>query len=310
MNRENLNLLNYRRKNSVSANITEYINENRKIIENETKQYFEKLSVPQNLKDSMLYSLEAGGKRLRPVLLIASFEAYDIDYQKALSAAVALEMIHTYSLIHDDLPAMDDDDYRRGKLTNHKVFDEATAILAGDALLTYSFEIISKDIQLEDHEKVEIIKMLTSCSGPAGMVGGQILDMEAENRPVTLQQLEEIHALKTGKLLTFAVHAGAYLGNADKKQLDHLQQFAHYLGLIFQVQDDILDVIGDEEKLGKRVGSDEGNQKSTYPKLLGLEGAMEQKKYYEKQAKKALEDANAEHSKLMDLVDFISNRNQ
>jgi len=294
----------------VKENIIDYISKNKTMVENEIQQYIMKLNIPQQLKDSMLYSLEAGGKRLRPVLMIASFEAYGTDYKKVISPAVALEMIHTYSLIHDDLPAMDDDDYRRGKLTNHKQFDEATAILAGDALLTYSFEIIASNDSLRDYEKVEIIRMLSKCAGPAGMVGGQVLDMEAEERQVTIGELEKIHALKTGELLKFAIHTGAYLGNARQEQLTYLHKFAHYLGLIFQVQDDILDIIGDEKKLGKRVGSDEANEKSTYPKLLGLDGAKEQKKYYENMAKEALIRANAEHSYLMDLVEYVSNRNQ
>src|SRR5699024_3829744 len=166
--------------------------------------------------------------------MIASYEAYGEDVKKVISSAIALEMIHTYSLIHDDLPAMDDDDYRRGKLTNHKVFDEATAILAGDALLTYSFEIVANDPLLEDKKKV-----------------------------VSLEELERIHTYKTGELIKFAIYTGAYLGNASRQQLAHLKDFAYYLGLIFQVQDDILDIVGDEEKIGKAIGSDLDNHKST-----------------------------------------------
>jgi geranylgeranyl diphosphate synthase, type II len=217
-------------------------------------------------------------------------------------------MIHTYSLIHDDLPAMDDDDYRRGLLTNHKAFDEATAILAGDALLTYSFELIANDQHLTDKEKLYMIQLLTRASGPTGMVAGQILDMEAENKAVNLEQLEKIHLLKTGELLKFAVTAGAFLGNATDDQIKHLQKFAHYLGLIFQVQDDILDVTGDQEKLGKAVGSDETNNKSTYPKLLGLDGAIEMRNRYTDQAKDLLKQANADTSRLAELTDYFSQR--
>ncbi|MFC4022835.1 polyprenyl synthetase family protein [Oceanobacillus longus] len=293
---------------NVKTKLSDYINNYREKIEKEYKHYLQNLSIPIQLKNSMLYSLEAGGKRLRPVLLLASYEAYGSDIQKVLSSAVALEMVHTYSLIHDDLPAMDDDDYRRGKLTNHKVFNEATAILAGDALLTYSFALIANDPLLNDREKVNIISRLSVCSGPKGMVGGQILDMEAENKAVSLDEMEQIHALKTGELLKFAIYTGAYVGKATDKQLSHLTDFAYYLGLIFQVQDDILDVTGEQEKIGKPVGSDEGNLKSTYPKLLGLNGAILQKEVYVEKAKQALQDAGAQTSNLMDLTDYFSNR--
>ncbi|WP_405101266.1 polyprenyl synthetase family protein [Oceanobacillus sp. FSL H7-0719] len=277
-------------------------------IEKEIAERLGKLEIPENLKESMLYSMQAGGKRIRPILLIASFEAYGTEVEKAISSAVALEMIHTYSLIHDDLPAMDDDDYRRGQLTNHKKFGEATAILAGDALLTNSFEQIAADSMLSSVEKAELITKLAQVSGPLGMVAGQILDMEAEKRSVSLEELERIHELKTGELLRFAVYAGAYLARATEEQLKHLVEFAHYLGLIFQVQDDILDITGTEEKLGKPVGSDESNEKSTYPKLLGLDGAMKQKEIYVENAKQALSKANAANSTLELLVDYFSNR--
>lgn len=292
----------------MQANLNQYIDKNKKLIEGEMKKHLQNISIPHRLKQSMQYSIEAGGKRLRPVLLMASFETYGTNIEKIFSTGVALEMIHTYSLIHDDLPAMDNDDLRRGKPTNHKVFDEATAVLAGDALLTYSFEIIANDSRLSDSEKVHIIKSLSYSSGPKGMVAGQILDMEAENKPVTLDTLEEIHALKTGELLTFAISIGAYLGSATKEHLEHLKEFSYYLGLIFQVQDDILDIIGDPNKIGKPVGSDEENNKSTYPNLLGLEGAIDHKQKYVKKAKEALHKANAKESYLMALTDYFSKR--
>ncbi|WP_099158462.1 polyprenyl synthetase family protein [Virgibacillus ndiopensis] len=288
--------------------LNNYIDDNKKIVHDELKNQLHHLPIPKRLKESMLYSVEAGGKRLRPILLIASNEAYAGDSQKVLTTAVALEMIHTYSLIHDDLPAMDNDDYRRGKPTNHIMFDEATAILAGDALLTYSFDIISNDSLLADNQKVELIKMLSHSSGPKGMVAGQFLDMEAEDKVVSIEELEEIHDLKTGQLLKFAVTAGALIGNATSDQLKHLNAFAYYLGLIFQVQDDILDVTGDQNKLGKPIGSDEVNKKSTYPKLLGTDGALEQKEIYVSKAKSALKEANADKSYLMMLTDYFSKR--
>ncbi|MFB4166426.1 polyprenyl synthetase family protein [Virgibacillus sp. JSM 102003] len=288
--------------------LNDFINENKSMIQEEMKTHMHNLNIPSRLKKSMIYSIEAGGKRLRPILLLAGFRAYGSNVKKVLSTAVALEMIHTYSLVHDDLPAMDDDDLRRGQPTNHKVFDDATAILAGDALLTYSFELITNDSYLTNDQKVYIVKLLAEASGPKGMVAGQILDMEAEKKEIDLQELEKIHTLKTGELLRFAIRSGAYIAEATHEQVEYLDEFAYYLGLIFQVQDDILDVTGDPEIIGKPVGSDEANQKNTYPKLLGLDGAIEKKQHYVKMAKNALENANAETSYLMLLTDYFSNR--
>lgn len=292
----------------MAPKLTEYMNEHQQWIGLEIEKNLKKLSIPTQLKESMLYSFTAGGKRIRPILLIASYQAFHKDIEKVLTTAIALEMVHTYSLIHDDLPAMDDDDLRRGKPTNHKVFDEATAILAGDALLTYSFELISADPLLTDQEKVYLINSLSQSSGPKGMVAGQVLDMESEDQPVTLEKLEKIHALKTGELLTFSIVAGAYLGNATEEQLKYLQEYAYYLGLIFQVQDDILDVTGDQSKLGKPVGSDIDNLKSTYPSLLGIEGAIKQKQSYVNKAKIALSKANINESNLNMLTDYLTKR--
>lgn len=308
MNKGKLNLLTYRRKNKLHEHLEAYITKNKLKFQEEMSKHLRQLDIPPRLKESMVYSAEAGGKMLRPILLAASYEMFSKDINKILSIGVALEMIHTYSLIHDDLPSMDNDDYRRGKLTNHKVFDEATAILAGDALLTYSFEIISTDPYLTDKQKIEIIKLLSSSSGAKGMVGGQILDLEAENHPVELHELEKIHTMKTGELLKFAIYSGAYLGNATNEQLNHLREFAYYLGLIFQVQDDILDVTGDVNKIGKPLGSDQSNQKSTFPNLLGAEGALEYKNQYVQKAKNALQKVNAENSYLFALTDYFSQR--
>lgn len=290
------------------SDLNHYINKNKDIVQKEIKSHLNKLNMPEQLKKATLYSFMAGGKKLRPILLIASYEAYGKNPKRTLSSAVALEMIHTYSLIHDDLPAMDNDDLRRGMPTNHKAFDEATAILAGDALLTYSFSAIANDPLIETGEKVTLIQMLAEASGPIGMVAGQVLDMEAEKNPVTLEELENIHTLKTGKLLTFGVTAGAYLAGATKNQLEHLKEFSYYLGLIFQVQDDILDVTGDPEKLGKPVGSDLENEKSTYTSLLGITGAEDKMADYVIKAKKALEKAAINDSYLMDLTDYLSQR--
>lgn len=292
----------------MSDSLTKYFDDYKNLINDLLVKEIKKISIPNQLKDSMLYSIQAGGKRIRPILLIASNEAYEHHLEKTLSSAVALEMIHTYSLIHDDLPAMDDDDYRRGQLTNHKAFNEATAILAGDALLTYSFELIADDPNLTAHEKITLIKLLSEKSGPKGMVAGQILDIESENKSIPLETLEEIHRLKTGELLTFAVIAGAFLGKATEEQLKHLETYSYYLGLIFQLQDDLLDVYGDEQKLGKPVGSDESKEKNTYPKLLGLEGTKQKMQDYVAKAKAALNNANASESKLLAITDYLTTR--
>ncbi|MEI3611755.1 polyprenyl synthetase family protein [Pseudogracilibacillus sp. SO30301A] len=292
----------------MSINIDQYIEQEKHLFEMELKNILQEKNIPKSLLASMSYSLFAGGKRLRPILLLASYSTFASNNEKVLKTAAALEMIHTYSLVHDDLPAMDDDDYRRGKLTNHKKFDEATAILAGDALLTYAFELIANDDLLNENEKVFIIRSLATASGPEGMVAGQILDMEGETKSLTLEELETIHVLKTGRLINFAITAGAFLANASDEQLKYLEEFAYYLGLIFQVQDDILDVIGDPEKIGKPIGSDVSNDKSTYPNLLGLDGAQVQKEKYVEKAEKALQKANAEESYLYSLLCHFSER--
>lgn len=291
----------------MTNSIDRFVEEGKMTIEQKMEEYV-KGDFPKDLFDSMTYSLFAGGKRLRPVLLFASSKSYGQDLEKTFRTATALEMIHTYSLIHDDLPAMDDDDYRRGKLTNHKKFDEATAILAGDALLTLSFELVNDDPLLSDAEKVYITKQLAQASGPAGMVAGQVLDLEGETKQLNLEQLEQVHLLKTGKLISFAVNAGAYLAGASEEQRKHLNEFSRYLGLIFQVQDDILDVIGDPDKLGKPVGSDSENEKSTYPNLLGLKGAKKQRETYEQKALAALEKAKPKGEYLKQLVVHFGNR--
>lgn len=292
----------------MTVSIDSFIVEGKETIESKLSSLISSEGVPESLYKSMMYSLKAGGKRLRPILLFTSYNAFAENQEKTYRTAIALEMIHTYSLIHDDLPAMDDDDLRRGELTNHKKFDEATAILAGDGLLTHSFELITKDELLTADEKIFIVDLLAHSAGPAGMVGGQILDIEGENKSLTLEQLEKIHELKTGKLITFAIVAGAYLAGVNDEQQKHLQEFAYYLGLIFQVQDDILDVTGDADKLGKPVGSDAGNDKSTYPALLGLEGAINQKEDYIMKAEKALDRANPNGTQLKDLLHYFSKR--
>ncbi|MCM3724532.1 polyprenyl synthetase family protein [Neobacillus cucumis] len=249
--------------------------EYQQLLNRELRALVEKLDAPSVIKDSMIYSLEAGGKRIRPLLLFATLDAFGIDPKKGIPAAAAIEMIHTYSLIHDDLPSMDNDDLRRGKPTNHKVFGDAIAILAGDALLTYSFEVIN--MLSEDFApptvKTKLVIEMAKAAGAEGMVGGQVADMEGENKILSLDELEYIHIHKTGKLLKFSVVAGAIMAHANESLLQNLSSFAHHLGLAFQIQDDILDLVGNQQIIGKPVGSDTVNHKSTYPQLLSLEGA-------------------------------------
>jgi geranylgeranyl diphosphate synthase type II len=232
------------------------------------------------LAEAMGYSLRAGGKRIRPVLCMLAAEALGAAAESALGCAVALEYIHTYSLIHDDLPAMDDDDLRRGKPTCHVVYGEGQAILAGDGLLTEAFTLLAADPRLPPSRRVEALRVLGEAAGWQGMVGGQSLDLEGEQRtrsgePVTLAQLQVIHRLKTGALLRAALEMGAIAGNADPDQRRALREAGEALGLAFQIQDDILDATATEAEMGKRVGKDEGRGKITYPLLLGLTGARQ-----------------------------------
>jgi geranylgeranyl diphosphate synthase type II len=219
----------------------------------------------------MRYSMEAGGKRLRPVLVLAVSKLFPASTDP-LPAAVAVECIHTYSLIHDDLPCMDNDDYRRGRLTNHKVYGDTLALLAGDALLALAFQLIAENTATVPVERVlPTLNLIAVASGTWGMVGGQVVDMESQGQDVTTDTLHYIHAHKTGALLTASVLAGAILAGADEAQVQALRAYGGHIGLAFQIADDILDVTGDEAKIGKPVGSDEERDKATYPKLYGLE---------------------------------------
>jgi len=271
--------------------------------------------VPSTLVKAMEYSLTAGGKRIRPYLTIATTAAVkgnDSNCEIALDVSCAIEYIHTYSLIHDDLPAMDNDDYRRGKLTNHKVFGEAMAILAGDALLTQSFKFITQLVKagkLEANVAIHIIDDLTTYSGAAGMVGGQVADIEGEQGITSITQLEYIHKHKTSDLIVCSVLAGARIAGATEYQLEKLTTFATNIGLAFQIQDDILDIIGDEGKLGKKTNSDIEQQKVTYPYLIGLEESEQRVKELTREAKSAIVDAQLNDEKrLLEIADYLVKR--
>lgn len=232
---------------------------------------------PSIIHRAMHYSLYAGGKRLRPTLCFAACEAVGGSASQAVPAAMALEMIHTYSLIHDDLPCMDDDDLRRGRPTCHKVFGEAIAVLAGDALLTEAFSVLADWAASAPNPRVaaRVTAEIAQAAGSRGMVGGQALDLEAEKKPPKLGNLEEIHRLKTGAIFRAAVICGALAAGGLPDHLKAMEDYAHHFGLAFQIYDDVLDVIGDEAKLGKPVGSDIKNQKSTFPALVGVERARD-----------------------------------
>jgi geranylgeranyl diphosphate synthase, type II len=270
--------------------------------------------IPPLLKEAMRYSLLAGGKRLRPVLVLATVEALGGEETAALPFACAIEMIHTYSLIHDDLPSMDDDDYRRGKLTNHKVFGEAYAILAGDALLTEAFGLMAKggkEAALAPEILLTIIEEGARFAGARGMVGGQVDDLLGENGAVSLEQLESIHRRKTGDLMAYSVRTGAYLGGASPEVLESLTRFAYDLGLAFQIQDDILDVIGDQQVIGKPVGSDEEKHKATYPALLGLEESKRKLTEITNRAKRHVEGyEELNPASLMGIADYLLQRDR
>lgn len=262
------------------------------------------------LRESMAYSLMAGGKRLRPILLMAAADAVGADGTKFLPVAAALEMIHTYSLIHDDLPSMDDDDYRRGKLTNHMVYGEGIATLAGDALLTLAFSVMLRQKDVPAASLLRVVDEISRAAGAEGMVGGQVLDLRAEGVQITMDELRRMHMGKTGALFHAALRSGAILANATEEQLAALTVYADHFGLAFQITDDILDVIGTVEDIGKPVGSDEKNHKSTYVTLTSLAEAQEFARRTVEEATAALAVFGAEADFLRELVAYLVNRKQ
>nr|WP_245411509.1 farnesyl diphosphate synthase [Alkalicoccus urumqiensis] len=268
-----------------------------------------KKETPQRLGEAMMYSLEAGGKRVRPLLLYAVLDCFRTAPEKGDAAACSLEMIHTYSLIHDDLPAMDDDDLRRGKPTSHRRFDEATAILAGDALLTRAFQLAADDRENSDEKKIRLLQLLTAASGAEGMVGGQMEDMQAEEQTeITSSELAAIHDHKTGDLLAVALQMGGVLSDCTEIEQSQLDRYGRCIGLAFQVKDDLLDVEGDEAEIGKPVGSDETNNKHTYVRLMGIEGAREFLDQLLRDALDALGHIDADTEILSDLARYIAQR--
>ncbi|PLY06002.1 MAG: polyprenyl synthetase [Desulfuromonas sp.] len=268
-------------------------------------------TLPAALHKAMRYSVFAGGKRIRPILLLAACEAVGGTAEHALPAACAMEMIHSYSLIHDDLPAMDDDDFRRGQPTNHRVFGEATAILAGDALLTEAFILLSNPAFCGEHSGEacrEVVHIMARNAGSRGMVGGQVVDMESEGKQIDLPTLEYIHTHKTGALILAALEIGAIIGGATAEQRHALCRYGEAIGLAFQVADDILDIVADQTELGKDIGSDAARGKATYPAFLGLDGARQRARELKEIALKALAPFDDGSRPLREIAGFIVER--
>ncbi|WP_099188130.1 polyprenyl synthetase family protein [Tepidibacter mesophilus] len=281
-------------------------------IESKLQSYIPDMNAYQKtLFESMKYSLDAGGKRLRPILLMESAALFNSDIEETIPFACAMEMIHTYSLIHDDLPAMDDDDLRRGKPTNHKVFGEGIAVLAGDGLLNYSFEIML-DYALKNeknsHKYVKAMNEIAKAAGVRGMIAGQIVDLESENKKIDKDTLDFIHMNKTSAMIIGAMRAGAIIGGANDIELENITNYAKNIGLAFQVTDDILDIVGDEKKLGKDIGSDLENNKSTYPSLFGIEKSRDIARELIDDAKRCIYSFDKKNDFLNCLADYIVDR--
>ncbi|MGZ4122432.1 MAG: polyprenyl synthetase family protein [Tumebacillaceae bacterium] len=295
---------------SLSTDLKSYLQHLCKRIEHTLDQLVpQKSQYPGVLYDAMRYSLFAGGKRLRPVLALATVEALGGDLEAALPVASTLEMIHTYSLIHDDLPAMDDDDLRRGKPTNHKVYGEAVAVLAGDGLLTEAFQVLGTiDAKGREAVMLRIVGELATAAGSLGMVAGQVADMENEGHAANAETLAFIHAHKTGDLLTASVRIGALYAGASEAELQALTIYAKRIGLAFQIVDDILDVVGEAEKLGKAVGADAAHAKSTYPALFGLEESRAMVQRLTDEAHQALNSIDLKTDRLQQIAQWLVHR--
>lgn len=293
--------------------IAAYIETRRAWIEERLGRVFPKdWEMPAALKEAMDYSLLAGGKRLRPILTLAAAEALGGSAETALPVACAIELIHTYSLIHDDLPAMDNDDFRRGKPTSHKMFGEAMAILAGDGLLTHAFHLASAaavEAGLPADRALRIVAEMSAYAGPRGMVGGQVDDIRVLRGGVKLEELENIHLRKTGDLIVCALRAGGHAAGADGRRLAALETFGRKIGLAFQILDDVLDEVGDEAKLGKKTQSDRQVGKVTYPILIGLEACRVKIRTLTEEGKSAVAAADfPKPERLFELADYLMGR--
>jgi len=289
-----------------------YLAEKKTLVEKALEEYLPgEEHFPEIIFQSVRYSMLAGGKRLRPILCLAAAEAVGGNASALLPVACALEMIHTYSLIHDDLPVMDDDDYRRGRLTNHRVFGEDIAVLAGDALLTEAFCLLAgKDAagRFPPEKLLEAIREISRSAGLFGMVGGQVADIQSEGKSADQQTLEYIHLHKTGEMIKVSVVAGALLAGADEKSVNALADYGKNIGLAFQITDDILDIKGDKDALGKATGQDAALKKMTYPSLMGLDQSREIAKQYLGAALKCLDNFDGRAEPLRLIAKYIVER--
>jgi geranylgeranyl diphosphate synthase, type II len=294
---------------STPFDLKSYLTQRREIVEAALDASIEVI-YPEKIYEAMRYSLMAGGKRLRPILCLATCELTGGTLEMAIPTACALEMIHTMSLIHDDLPAMDNDDYRRGKLTNHKVFGEDIAILAGDGLLAYAFEYLVEQTQgVKPERLLKVVSRLGRAVAATGLVGGQVVDLDSEGETnITLEKLNFIHTHKTGALLEASVVSGAELASADRPTLDRLTQYARNIGLAFQIIDDVLDITATCEELGKTAGKDLQAQKATYPSLWGIEESRRQARQLVQEAKDTLADYGEKALPLIAIADYITER--
>lgn len=288
-----------------------YLTSQKKRINRALESLLKTSDKPDRILEAMTYSLMAGGKRIRPVLCVAAAEAAGGNPEDAVPAACALEMVHTYSLIHDDLPAMDDDALRRGKPTCHMAFDEATAILAGDALLTLAFQTLAS-IELSKAEQaakwLRVIQLISYAAGYCGMIQGQMLDITSEGRQLTLAELKSLHRLKTGALIEASISSGAVLGGLNSNKISLFESYAQNIGLAFQVTDDILNVEGDPEIMGKAVGTDKLRNKNTYPSLLGLKKSKDFAGKLVENALQALESFDQKAEPLRAIAKYIVER--
>ena len=287
------------------------LGEYNKIINSKLESFLTQNNVPQKrIYEAVRYSLMAGGKRIRPILVLAVSEMFGGTAQSVLPFACAIELIHTYSLIHDDLPAMDNDDYRRGKLTNHKVFGEGAAVLAGDALLNMAFEIMVETLtdSVSIERNIKAIQEVAAASGIEGMIGGQIIDIDSKGKQLNEEDLRCMHSLKTGRLITASAVAGAIMSGGNDYDLERIRCYAQNLGLAFQIKDDILSEIGEQSKLGKKIGNDRENNKSTYVTVLGLQEAQRLLKETTLNAVESLKGYNEKAVFLMDLAEYLLKR--
>ena len=293
--------------------LREYLEEKKKVVENSLRELLGNYrgKYPEKLAEAMEYAVMNGGKRIRPILMYMICDLFEKNncesYDKIKEIANALEFIHCYSLVHDDLPAMDNDDYRRGKLTVHKKYNEAIGVLVGDVLLTEAFGIIANSKSLGDKNKIEIISRLSEYAGFFGMVGGQFVDMESENKKVEIDTLKYIHAHKTGKLLTAAIELPMIALDVESEKREKMVEYSKLLGIAFQIKDDILDIEGDFEEIGKK-SNDVENEKTTYPSIFGLDESKRLLQEYLEKARKIISDDFNGNQLFLELTDYFGNR--